>query len=56
MIKDLYKKNLNESDLEELNNICEECNKNDESVSQNFILRGFKLCNSCQASKNIFPV
>ena len=47
---------LKETDLEEIHNTCEECKKEDESVSQNFILRGFKICNSCQSSKNIFPV
>ena len=40
----------------ELDNICEECKKDDESVSQNLILYGYKICNSCQLSKNIFPV
>ena len=41
---------------EELDNICEECKKDDESVSQNLILYGYKICNSCRLSKNIFPV
>mgnify|MGYP001283161454 FL=1 len=40
----------------ELNNICEECKKEDESVSQNLILTGFKLCKSCWISKTIFPI
>ena len=40
----------------ELDNICEECKKDDESVSQNLILYGYKICNSCRLSKNIFPV
>ena len=40
----------------ELNNFCEECCKKDESVSQNLILMGFKICNSCRISKTIFPV
>jgi len=48
--------NLNEKDLENFNNICEECKKEDESVSQNLILTGFKLCNSCRTSKTIFPI
>ena len=39
-----------------LNNICEECKKEDESVSQNLILTGFKLCKSCRVSKTIFPI
>ena len=37
-------------------NICEECKKEDESVSQNLILTGFKLCKSCRISKTIFPI
>jgi len=38
------------------NNYCEECKKNDESVFQNLILNGFKICNSCRTSKTIFPI
>ena len=51
-------KNLKNEDinLEDLNNICEECEKEDESVSQNFILIGFKICESCRSSKTFFPV
>jgi len=40
----------------ELNNICDECNKKDESVSQNLILTSYKLCSSCRVSKTIFPI
>ena len=40
----------------ELNNNCEECKKNDQSVTQNLILYGFKICNVCKTSKSIFPV
>ena len=40
----------------ELDNICEECNQEDESVSQNLILTGFKICKSCRVSKTIFPI
>ena len=49
-------KNLKEKDLQELNNICEECKKEDESVSKNLILTGFKICESCRISKTVFPV
>jgi len=45
-----------EINSEELNNICEECKKEDESVSQNLIKHGYKICDSCYASKTIFPV
>jgi len=41
---------------EELDNICEECKKEDESVSQNLIMYGYKICDSCKLSKTIFPV
>ena len=49
-------KNKKEENFEEINNFCEECNKEDESVSQNLILSGFKICNSCRTSKTIFPI
>ena len=38
------------------NNICEECNEKDISVSQNLVLTGFKICDSSKLSKTIFPV
>ena len=49
-------KDLKEKDLLELDNICEECKKEDESVSKNLILTGFKICESCRISKTVFPV
>jgi hypothetical protein len=49
-------KNLKKEGLEDLNNICEECQIDDESVSQNLILTGFKLCKSCRVSKTVFPI
>ena len=49
-------KNLKEDDLKDLNNFCEECKKEDESVFQNLILTGFKVCKSCKISKTIFPL
>ena len=55
MIDKFNDKNLT-TDNEELNNICEECIEEDESVTQNLILTGFKLCNSCRVSKTIFPL
>jgi hypothetical protein len=42
--------------FEEIDNFCEECKKENESVSQNLILIGFKICNSCRISKTIFPI
>ena len=53
MTKEFEDKTSKEKDL---NNICEECNKEDKSVSQNLILTGFKICRSCRTSKTIFPV
>ena len=42
--------------FEEMDNFCEECKKEDESVSHNLILTGYKICNSCKISKTIFPI
>ena len=39
----------------ELNDVCEECKKENESVSQNLIMYGYKICESCRISKTIFP-
>ena len=47
---------IKEKDLKEFNNYCEECKKEDDSVSQNLILTGFKFCNSCKTSRTIFPI
>jgi len=49
-------KDLKEKDLKELDDICDECKEKDESVSQNLILMGFKICKSCRISKTIFPL
>ena len=49
-------KDLEEKNLKDFNNFCEECKKEDESVSQNLILIGFKVCKSCRTSKTIFPL
>tara|TARA_A100001011_G_C14306281_1_gene843324 strand:- start:1876 stop:2028 length:153 start_codon:yes stop_codon:yes gene_type:complete len=46
-------KNTQEKDLD---NVCDECKKVDESVTQNLILIGFKICKSCRISKTIFPL
>jgi|TARA_B100001093_G_scaffold517182_1_gene597978 hypothetical protein len=43
--------------MEEItDNICEECKQENESVKSNLIMHGYKLCDSCKLSKNIFPV
>ena len=56
MTEDNGIKNQDDSNIDELNNICDECNKIDESVTQNLILTGFKICKSCRVSKIIFPI
>ena len=53
MIKDINKDKIIEK---ELDNICEECKYIDESVTENLILLGYKLCNSCKTSKTLFPL
>ena len=55
MTKDLEKDNKN-NNSNDFNNICEECTQDDESVFQNLIMTGFKLCKSCRVSKTIFPL
>ena len=49
-------KNTIEKEDENLDDICDECKTKDESVSQNLILTGFKICKSCRISKTIFPI
>ena len=51
----------NETDIKEqyrkdLDNICDECKEEDESVTHNLILTGFKICKSCRVSKTVFPI
>ncbi len=47
---------VNNKEFEDLNDICDECKEKHESVSQNLILTGFKICKSCRISKTIFPI
>ena len=44
------------NDKNELDDICEECNKKSQSVSQNLVMYGYKICESCRISKTIFPI
>ena len=53
MIKD---DEILEKDLNDLDDVCDECKNKDESVTQNLILTGFKICKSCRVSKTIFPI
>ena len=56
MIEDDYTQDQVDTNTEELNDVCDECKKTDESVTQNLILTGFKICKSCRVSKTIFPI
>ncbi len=56
MTNNFEDKTLTEKDLKDRDNLCEECKKEDESVSQNLILTGFKICKSCRVLKTIFPI
>jgi len=56
IMTDKSKEELSNETIKELDNICEECKKEDESVSQNLILTSYKLCFSCRVSKTIFPL
>ena len=38
------------------NKVCEECKKIEESVTQNLLMHGYKICDSCKLSKTIFPL
>ena len=53
MIKDTSNDKIIENDLDD---ICEECKKEDNSVTENLILTGYKLCKSCRISKTLFPI
>lgn len=53
---DKSKEELSNETIKELDNICEECKKEDTSVKQNLIMHSYKICNSCNLSKTIFPI
>ncbi len=50
------KNQLIDTNIRDLNNICDECKNEHESVTHNLILTGFKICDSCRVSKIIFPI
>tara|TARA_Y100000591_G_C21378325_1_gene472226 strand:+ start:375 stop:545 length:171 start_codon:yes stop_codon:yes gene_type:complete len=56
MTKETNEKFLKKKENKDLDNICDECKEIDESVFQNLILTGFKICKSCRISKTIFPI
>lgn len=45
-----------DNNREKSDNFCEECKKEDESVKQNLIMHGYKICKSCNLAKIIFPI
>tara|TARA_Y100000992_G_C21217609_1_gene468726 strand:+ start:419 stop:592 length:174 start_codon:yes stop_codon:yes gene_type:complete len=47
---------VEDKNIKDLDGICDECKKKDESVLSNLILTGFKICKSCRLSKTIFPI
>ena len=53
MTKDIKKDKIKEKELDD---ICEECKKEDNSVTENLILNGYKICKSCRISKTLFPI
>ena len=53
MIED---EDITKKEDQDLDDICDECKNKDESVLQNLILTGFKICKSCRVSKTIFPI
>ena len=44
------------NDKDHPDDYCEECGCEDESVSQNLLMIGYKICTSCKISKTIFPI
>ena len=43
-------------DNDKIDNICEECKNEDKTVRENLIMYSYKICNSCNLSKRIFPL
>ena len=56
MTKNSDRLEIDKKNIKDLDNICDECKNKDESVSQNLILTGCKICKSCRVSKTIFPI
>ena len=53
MIEDIDKNKIIEKELDD---ICDECKEEHNSVTENLILTGYKLCKSCRLSKTLFPI
>ena len=45
-----------DNNREKSDNFCETCKKEDESVKKNLIMYSYKICNSCNLAKTIFPI
>ena len=45
-----------ENNAKNQDNVCENCKREDESVKQNLIMHSYKICNSCNIAKTIFPI
>ena len=45
-----------ENNNETPDSVCEECKKEDKSVKQNLIMHSYKICDSCNLAKTIFPI
>ena len=56
MINKNKKKIVDNETIRDLDGICDECKKKEESVFHNLVLTGFKVCESCRLSKTIFPI
>ena len=56
MTKNNKENNIWYNEKDEFDCICEECKKEDESVRQNLIMTGYKLCKSCRVSKTLYPI
>ena len=56
MIKKDQKNLMQCTEINDLDNLCEDCKKKDKRVTQYLILTGYKICKSCWISKTIFPI
>ena len=56
MTKENDEDSTRDKNVNDLEDVCDECKNVDESVSQNLILTSFKICNSCRISKTVFPI
>tara|TARA_B100001093_G_C25942382_1_gene641443 strand:- start:309 stop:479 length:171 start_codon:yes stop_codon:yes gene_type:complete len=56
MTNKIEKEITDDEKIIDLDDICDECKRKEQSVSHNLILTGFKVCESCRISKTIFPI